>query len=427
VFGCIGTGEFPSWRSLCNAFCGNGVGTVAGLGSCSASNNCPAAGCCDTAAQQGQITSCLTGNGATLTFNCTTPGIIPVFTPVPLTVACPLATASVGTFYNSSVVASGGSGIYTSYVLSSISPSGFWGSISPVSSKYMTGMPVPGGPFTFSVTVTDSVGATKSVPCSMTVTPAPVLNCVAISPVLEQTVPFVAARIAQASSGFGAYTYSSTSVSPANAQLTVNSAGLLNSFTPSSYGLFYVNVKVTDGAQGVATASCPVQIIPPPTPICPETAPGTFLTQGFEGVPLPPASSRFVNGTGPSTQFSFTTTPAFTYAYSGATFQGTQVSTGSTSPKVYTYTIQILDARNGRVSKQKQKRNKKRLFFCSIRELPFAALLFIPVLLLLVLLVELLTSKLVLPILALLRLAVVLERTPCCSTTLRLMFTPLFL
>jgi len=79
--------------------------------------------------------------------------------PPALTLACPAATGTVGTLYNSALVATGGVPAYTYAILS--------GNLPPVlglntTTGVITGTPTTAGTFTFTPRVTDNIGTTAS-------------------------------------------------------------------------------------------------------------------------------------------------------------------------------------------------------------------------------------------------------------------------
>ncbi len=94
--------------------------------------------------------------------------------PIPLAITCPVGggTATFGVPYSAQVVATGGSGSYVDYSITG-------GALPPgvtinASTGAITGIPTLSGPFSYSVTVTDSLGAmaTVSAPCSIAVSSA---------------------------------------------------------------------------------------------------------------------------------------------------------------------------------------------------------------------------------------------------------------
>jgi hypothetical protein len=97
--------------------------------------------------------------------------------PTPLSLACGLTpNGSVGVSYSDQLVASGGSGTYTSYAITS-------GSLPPglslnTSTGLISGTPTTAGTYPFTAQVTDSSSNTATVDCSITIGGGPVVgNC----------------------------------------------------------------------------------------------------------------------------------------------------------------------------------------------------------------------------------------------------------
>jgi hypothetical protein len=111
------------------------------------------------------VGSVLTSSGAVT--------IVYTYTPAPaLTLTCPASTGTVGVFYSSALVASGGVPGYTFSITG--------GSLSPLtlnpSTGAITGTPTTAGPLTFTAMVMDSVGTTAGTTpttCTITIATAP--------------------------------------------------------------------------------------------------------------------------------------------------------------------------------------------------------------------------------------------------------------
>ncbi len=272
--------------------------------------------------------------------------------PSPIVVTCPSSVAAVGTPYSSAVVASGGSQIYSSYVLSNASPAGFWGSLA-ITTGLLTGSPaLNAGPWTYTVTVTDNVGATASQTCSIVVTGPPSLSCVSSIPnpygVVGVSVPSRPFVTASGGSGSG-YLFTILNPPPSS----ISSTGSLNTFIPATNGTISLNVRVTDSSGGVATRNCPIVILPAPSPSCPVfSVGGSAVTQGFESVSLASAAVSATGGLGTYTFTLSNVAPAISfYSLTGSAFGGTVNSIGSGSPVVVAYTVTVADSVGARGSR----------------------------------------------------------------------------
>ncbi len=179
--------------------------------------------------------------------------------PISFTSSSSLTSAVLGTSYNQSISASGGSGTFASYSLSSGSlPAG----LSLSTTGTISGNPVASGNFSFGITATDSNGCTGTQTFSLSV------NCpnITISPT---SLP--------PGTQFSAYSAQTLAFSPANGSvtwsvlsgslpsgLTLNSSAGVISGSPTVNGTFNFTVKGVD-ASGCAgtrayslTVNCPI-------------------------------------------------------------------------------------------------------------------------------------------------------------------------
>lgn len=148
--------------------------------------------------------------------------------------------AVVNQAYSYSFTATGGTTPY-SYSCTGSLPSG----LSLASSGVLAGTPTNGGSFSFTVTVTDNAGASKSLGCTLNVNNPPLLLG-AGSPGNGVKDTVYSAYQFTASGGTGVYSYiiSSGSLPPG---LGLTNAGLLSG-TPTASGDFSFSVTVTDSA-----------------------------------------------------------------------------------------------------------------------------------------------------------------------------------
>jgi len=187
--------------------------------------------------------------------------------------ACPTITLSpgalpngaVGTAYNQTVSASGGTGPYTFRVTAGALPTG----LSPLTSGgLISGTPTTAGTFTFTVTATDANGCTglqaytiviNAAPCpTITLSPGSLPNG-AVGTAYNQTV--------SASGGTGPYTFSVTAGSlPAGLSLT--SGGLISG-TPAAVGSTNFTIAATDASGCTGTKAYAVTIAPAPAAAIP--------------------------------------------------------------------------------------------------------------------------------------------------------------
>jgi len=191
----------------------------------------------------------LARNGAVTldTNNINTCGVLacPIITVNPAT----LQNGSVGTPYNQSVSASGGTAPYSFSVSSGALPTNL---ILNSATGAITGTPTTPGTFTFTITATDATGCSGSRQYTITITspgcPAITLSPTTLPPGVVQQ-PY--AQTITASGGTAPYTFA-IAAGALPSGLSLNPATGLISGTPQVSGLFNVTIQATDavGCQG---------------------------------------------------------------------------------------------------------------------------------------------------------------------------------
>jgi hypothetical protein len=171
--------------------------------------------------------------------------------------ACPIITVnpatlpngSVGTPYNQSVSASGGTAPYAFSVSSGALPTNL---ILNSATGAITGTPTTAGTFTFTITATDATGCSGSRQYTITIAsagcPAIILSPTTLPPGAVQQ-PY--AQTITASGGTAPYTFA-VAAGALPSGLSLNPATGLISGAPQASGLFNVTIRATDavGCQG---------------------------------------------------------------------------------------------------------------------------------------------------------------------------------
>jgi len=182
----------------------------------------------------------------------------------PPSVSCVSITAVQGVAITPvTLTASGGAGgPYT------FSATGLPAGLSMSASGTISGTPTVSGTFSYTVTVTDKDGNTGTATCSVNVSPPPAVNCVSITAVQGKAITPVTLT---ASGGAGApYTFTATGL-PAG--LVMSTGGTISG-TPTVTGTFSYTVTVTDKDGNTASATCAVNVSPPPPQFCSYTPGG---------------------------------------------------------------------------------------------------------------------------------------------------------
>jgi uncharacterized repeat protein (TIGR01451 family) len=180
--------------------------------------------------------------------------------PPPVTLACPANAGQVLVAYSSAAVAGGGTPPYTFSVASGALPAGL--SLNTTTGA-ITGTPTTAGPFSFTASVTDSLGATAtSSSCGITIAPPPPPPPSLACPASTGLVGTGYSSALVVTGGTGPYTFSISSGSlPSGLALNTSSGAITG--TPTTAGPFSFTARVTDSLGATATSSsCGITIAP---------------------------------------------------------------------------------------------------------------------------------------------------------------------
>ena len=237
-----------------------------------------------------------------------------------------LPSATVGTPYNQTLTASGGTAPYSFAVTSGSLPSG----LTLSSTGALTGTPNASGSFNFGITATDSNNCTGSKSYSITVSCPTIAIAPATLPSATAGTPY--SQTITASGGTGPYTFTSSGALPPG--LTLSGAGVLSG-TPTTPGTYNFVVTATDadgcaGNRGYSLAvSCPTITLAPSS-----LPPGTVGT----------AYNQTITASGGTGPYAFSTSgplpPGLTLSASGS------LSGTPTTPGTYNFVVTATDANN---------------------------------------------------------------------------------
>ena len=231
----------------------------------------------------------------------------------------------VGTAYNQTLTGSGGTGPYTFTIASGALPTG----LTLSSSGVISGTPTAGGPFNFSVGVTDTAGNTGSQAYSVNIGASSLTVNPASLPNGQQGTAYN--QTVTATGGTGPYTFAVTSGSlPAG--LTLSSGGVLSG-TPSGSGASTFTVQATDSVSNTGSRSYTVTIGANILTVNPATLPN-----GTQGT----AYNQTITASGGTTPYTFAVTsgtlPTGLSLSSGGVLSGTPSASGP-----FTFTVQATD------------------------------------------------------------------------------------
>jgi len=172
----------------------------------------------------------------------------------PIILAPPaLASMQVGVPFTDTVVASDGTPGYTYTVSAGSLPAGL--TLNPLTGV-ISGTPTASGAYSFTITATDSVGATASIPYSGTVAIPTIVITPTTLPLMQVSVPFTQPLVA--SGGFAPYSYAVTA-GTLPAGITLNAITGVLSGTPTVAGPVNFTVTATDSF--VSTGSQPYSFV----------------------------------------------------------------------------------------------------------------------------------------------------------------------
>jgi uncharacterized protein (TIGR03437 family) len=254
--------------------------------------------------------------------------------PVITTTSLPAGT--VGTFYNQTVVATGGVMPYTWSISSGALPPGL---TLGASTGTISGTPTtaPGSPFNFTIKVTDSASNTATQPLSIAIT-SDVTVTTASLPNGEAGAPYTTTTLA-ATGGTSPYSWT-VSAGTLPPGLTLSTAGTVSG-TPSttSGSPFTFTVLVTDSLGNTGSKPFTVTISAGPTITTTSPLPG-----GEVGATYATVNFGATGGTAPYTWSvtGGTLPPGLTLASTGA-LSGTPSAAGSP----FTFTVTVKDSLNG--------------------------------------------------------------------------------
>lgn len=162
-----------------------------------------------------------------------------------------LAAGKVGVAYSQTLAASGGISPYTWSVSAGSLPGGL-----SLSSGVISGMPTTIGTFSFTMKVTDSVGASATANLSIGITTAPVITTSTL-PAGEVSIAY--SQTLAVSGGVAPYTWSiTTGALPAGLSLAA-STGVISGM-PTASGSFTFTIQVADSQAATATANLSITV-----------------------------------------------------------------------------------------------------------------------------------------------------------------------
>jgi hypothetical protein len=188
-----------------------------------------------------------------------------------------------GAPYTTTLTASGGTGTPTWSITGNL-PAGLTFNSGVISGTTSAS----GGSYPITVKITDTIGASASLPYTITITPAPTVGATTLSAATINR-PITSTQLS-ATGGSGSYTWAATSGLPAG--VTLSTTGLLSG-TPTAAGSFTITVKVTDSAGGAGTSNVALTVNPAPA------ITSTSLNAGEQGVAYPPQQLGATGGTTP--------------------------------------------------------------------------------------------------------------------------------
>jgi hypothetical protein len=166
-----------------------------------------------------------------------------------------LPDATVGTAYNQTVTTTGGTGTVTLTQGGTLPP----GVLFTAATGQLSGTPTTAGTYNFSITGTDTVGASTLRNYSVTVNAAAIPITVNPATLPNTTVGVAYSQTATATGGTGSYTFSRTGTLPTG--LSLSATGALTG-TPTAAGTFNFSIVATDSASATGSRVYAVTINP---------------------------------------------------------------------------------------------------------------------------------------------------------------------
>ncbi len=250
-----------------------------------------------------------------------------VIAPPQLTITiASLPGGTVGTAYQQTLAASGGTGGYSWVVTVGAPPAGL--SLSAAGS--ITGTPLAAGTSNFTVQVTDSSGAKATMPLSIVIAPSQLTITTASLP--GGTVGTAYQQTLAASGGTGGYSWAVTA-GALPASLSLSAAGSITG-TPTAAGTSSFTVQVTDSSGAKATQALSIVIAPPQLTITTASLPGGTVGTAYQ---------QTLAASGGSGGYSWVVTagapPAGLSLSAAGSIAGTPLAAGTSS-----FTVQVTDS-----------------------------------------------------------------------------------